>query len=359
MTETRRACFVALAISVSVVWAHDSPLSYPTPPNPFGDSSTPPPPSGGGDGDGDAGLEKLHLPPRAVASARVRRPPVLRRLVCLGALSAVCFASRPHEPSLLAAIEAHHTASGDLVSDFLRSEPVAFRNVGLASVGLHSDLVWLGLLGQWLPLLPTTIEAFRHWSPALRGPQLLLNFLVLGYVLTKLGGGGLHVSFGRVRRARIHTALTAAFSPDGLVPLLHAVVLALAALPALGGEVDRWRLVAIWAAAGLCSSVASVVWQAVFHRRAAPRSSVGGALMGVLALRAALLPETPVALGPLALPPVRALAVHLLLTFLCNGAAPEELFGLLGGSVFVAVAQLQMREVPSWDDIKTVIKSAL
>ena len=54
-----------------------------------------------------------------------------------------------------------------------------------------------------------------------------------------------------------------------------------------------------------------------------------------------------------------ALAVHLLLTFLCNGAAPEELFGLLGGSVFVAVAQLQMREVPSWDDIKTVIKSAL
>ena len=40
-------------------------------------------------------------------------------------------------------------------------------------------------------------------------------------------------------------------------------------------------------------------------------------------------------------------------------AAPEELFGLLGGSVFVAVAQLQMREVPSWDDIKTVIKSAL
>ena len=158
---TRRACFVALAISASVVWAHDSPLSYPTPPNPFGDSSAPPP-SGGGDGDGDAGLEKLHLPPRAVASARVRRPPVLRRLVCLGALSAVCFASRPHEPSLLAAIEAHHTASGDLVSDFLRSEPVAFRNVGLASVGLHSDLVWLGLLGQWLPLLPTTIEAFRH-----------------------------------------------------------------------------------------------------------------------------------------------------------------------------------------------------
>ena len=115
-------------------------------------------------------------------------------------------------------------------------------DVGLASVGLHSDLVWLGLLGQWLPLLPTTIEAFRHWSPALRGPQLLLNFLVLGYVLTKLGGGGLHVSFGRVRRARIHTALTAAFSPDGLVPLLHAVVLALAALPALGGEVDRWHL---------------------------------------------------------------------------------------------------------------------
>ena len=49
---------------------------------------------------------------------------------------------------------------------------------------------------------------------------------------------------------------------------------------------------------------------------------------------------------------MRALAVHLLLTFLCNGAAPEELFDLLGGSVFVAVAQLQMREMPSWDDIK-------
>ena len=53
-------------------------------------------------------------------------------------------------------------------------------------------------------------------------------------MLTKLGGGGLHVSFGRVRRARIHTALTAAFSPDGLVPLLHAVVLALAGL--------QWRV---------------------------------------------------------------------------------------------------------------------
>jgi len=63
--------------------------------------------------------------------------------------------------------------------------------------------------------------------------------------------------------------------------------------------------------------------------------------MGLLALRASLLPLTPIALGHVELPVGRMLLVHLLLECLSNPSprprGAERLAGLLGGAALVAL----------------------
>merc|ERR1719310_1140538 len=113
-------------------------LAYPTPPNPFAQPAQPAQPE----------------TTRASRSRRLR--PRLQPLLCLGVLSLAGAVTRPHEPSLLAAIDAYHEASGDM------SSPWILRDCGVACVAHHNELIWLGLLGRWLPLLPTNLQAARE-----------------------------------------------------------------------------------------------------------------------------------------------------------------------------------------------------
>ena len=133
-------------------YAADS-LSYPAPPNPFA-QKPPEPPS----------LE----PERPVVSSRRRLRPRWQPVVCLGLLSCLGAATKPHEPSLLAAIDAYHGAGVGMAS------PVALRDCGIACVAHHSELVWLGWLGRWLPFLPMSLPAARELLSAAEADQLLL-----------------------------------------------------------------------------------------------------------------------------------------------------------------------------------------
>ena len=140
-------------------------LSYPAPPNPFA-QRPPEPPS----------LE----PERPVVSSRRRLRPRWQPVVCLGLLSCLGAATKPHEPSLLAAIDAYHGAGAGMAS------PVALRDCGLACVAHHSELIWLGWLGRWLPFLPMSLPAARELLSAAEADQLLLWALLGGYLLRKL-----------------------------------------------------------------------------------------------------------------------------------------------------------------------------
>ena len=292
-------------------------------------------------------MQQLPSMPQRVGSPPKRSALSVRPVLCFAGLAAACAFTRPREQMLLTVIDAHHDAFSTLDAS-LRSAPPELFDCGLACVGLHSDLVWLGLLGQWLPLLPMSGDAVTAWLDVVGAPQILLLVLTAGYLLRKLfGEGHLSACFDRtLRKARLHTLATASVCPTGLVHWLHA---ACALFACASGDFDetlgRKTILLLYAAAGACSALAAVVTQMIFGRRSIPRSSVSGATMGLILLRAAAMPETPVDLGAISLPPLRVALLHLGLDALSNnsGYGIEKLLALVGAAVLVAAVQPQLR----------------
>ena len=162
----RSACVLALLVWAPGETSAADSLSYPAPPNPFA-QKPPEPPS--------------PEPERPVVTSRRRRlRPRWQPVVCLGLLSCLGAATKPHEPSLLAAIDAYHGAGVGMAS------PVALRDCGVACIAHHSELVWLGWLGRWLPFLPMSLPAARELLSAAEADQLLMWALLAGYFLRKL-----------------------------------------------------------------------------------------------------------------------------------------------------------------------------
>ena len=204
--------------------------------------------------------------------------------------------------------------------------------------------------------------------------------------------GHLSVSFDSfLRRKRVHSVVMSAFSPVGLVHWLHAVAALIAVSSGSFDEtLGRTRLLALYAGAGACSSIAAVLTQVVFGRRAQARSSVSGALMGLLLLRAAAMPDVsarhprhisapwsllhltaassispppprslaprplaqvPIDLGTATLPPLRVALIHIGLDAVSNALPPppavglEKLLPLLGAAGLVSAVQPQLREL--------------
>ena len=277
--QMRGATCATLILLASSAVATDT-LSYPTPPNPF---ATPKPPPGDAPLPHPPSLDELRpsLPPGAAPKAKAKRHwrPRWQPVLCLAALSAVCVQTRPGEASLLTAIDEYHQEAGSLIDSSLRGMETGFREMGVGSIAVHSELVWLGMLGMWLPLVPITKDAIAHWLPVASAHQLIVSALTVGYLLRKLLPRSLaealfSVSFSNIARLRLWTPLTAAFSPMGLVHWLHAVVVLLAVMPALGGSFSRNEQLLLYAGAGAASSLACVIMQLLFRRRAQPRSSV-------------------------------------------------------------------------------------
>ena len=99
---------------------------------------------------------------------------------------------------------------------------------------------------------------------------------------------------------------------------------------------------------------------------AQPKPSVSGAVMGLLVLRAALDPLTPVVVGRWEMPIARLLVLHLALDAGTNGAADglglSKLLDLLGGALMVtALLRPQpesLRELADWRVLLSYVKSA-
>jgi len=327
MAWTRYVLALLLCWSPGDASAADS-LSYPAPPNPFA-QKPPEPPS---------------LEPERPPAGRLRRrlQPRWQPVVCLGLLSLAGAATKPHEPSLLAAIDAYHGmhAGGNMAS------PVSLRDCGIACIAHHGELVWLGWLGRWLPFLPTSVPAARELLSAAGADQLLLWALLGGYLLRKLlparlGDAHLSKSFRNVlRQGRLWVLLTASFCPSGLVHWVHASAMLLLTVQGLEDQFGRLQLVGLYAAAGLCAASLSLLAQLAFRRTAEPRPSVSGAVMGLLVLRLALDPAAAVVVGRWQLPVARLLLLHLLLdagsNAAANGLGLSKLVDLLGGALMVA-----------------------
>ena len=345
-----------------------SDLNYPTPPNPFGapptqgastiptkpvvppppseprhpaaaatadtGATTPPSPDEGGllGGFEPARHETAELPtptpstddtPLNQPSSNIGiAPPTHRRrnwfrpAACLAILSSACVVTRPQEASLVAALDEHRQEWAQLIDPLLADKPIEMLNLGLASAAVHGDLVWLGLLGRWLPLLPSSADAMPLWTACVGAPQILLLTLTCAYLLRKLvpGLAERHLSTcfrSLVRQGRVYTSVSAAATPTGLVHWLHAVVMLVLAATELEAVVGgRRQLVGWWFACGAASALSVVVTQLLFGRRAQSRSVVSGAVMGLLLLRTAADPTQPIAIGSLALPPLRLVLMH-------------------------------------------------
>ncbi|KAL1530565.1 hypothetical protein AB1Y20_001466 [Prymnesium parvum] len=357
-------------VCISACSASDSPLHYPAPPNPFATPKPPPsdpglplPPPGRGD-------LLPSMPPPAAAKQPRRSPFRLRwqPVVCMGLLSAVCVKTRPHEPLLLATLDAYHQQAAGVIDDSLSREIAKVHNVGLASVAVHSELVWLGILGAWLPLIPITQDAIAHWLPAANAPQLIISALTLGYLLRKLlprsiAEGHLSVSFSNLAQLRIWTLVTAALSPVGLVHLFHSVVVLLVVMPSLSASLSRPEQLLLYLAAGLASSLSVSLGGVLLRRRSQPRVSVSAAVMGVVLMSAAVAPDEPVVIGEWGIPVLRAAVIHVLLDAFSNtGGSVEKLFGMLGAAVLVAVKRPQLRDLlqsGSWEGVLNYIKAAI
>ena len=162
----------------------------------------------------------------------------LRSSLCLAGLLAACHYTRPREASLVAALDSYHQEWGHLLSggaEMLGESAPELIDAGWACLATHGDLIWLGVLGRWLPLVPLSSDALGAWAAAAGAPQLLLLALTLGYVLGKVAASQLAVSFDAIfRRARLHTLATSALFPVGLVHWLHALCVVVVGTDGLG-----------------------------------------------------------------------------------------------------------------------------
>jgi len=234
------------------------------------------------------------------------------------------------------------------------------------------------LLGRWLPMLPASLEAVTPWVASAGAAQILICALSAFYLIRKVlpwrvSNAHLSVSVENVRRGHLHTMVTASLSPVGLVHWLHACLAILVCTAGLEGTVSRWQLVLLFLASGGASSVACILTQAMFGRRQQSRSSVCGAVMGLLLLRAAADPQEPLAIGHTSVRPVRAALMHLVLDVMSNSLPPpsplgiEKLFALLGASIFVACIRPTLREAiagvvrdgSSWNEVLSQLRAAL
>ena len=304
--------------------------------------------------------------PRAIPTAAAGdRPAVhskggfkLRPTLCLGALAAACVVTRPREPALIAALDAHHEQWGYLLDPALREAPVEMIECGIGCVSVHSELVWLGLLGQWLPLLPAAPHAISAWAAAVGAPQMLILGLTAFYLLRKLlprsaVSSLLSVSCeGLLRKRRLHTLATASISPVGLAHWAHALCAIVAVSPGLEEAVgSRGRTVGLFLGAGAASAVSCALTQLLFGRRQQPRSSVSGAVLGLLLLRAAEMPSEPLEIGAYAVKPLRAVLYHVVLDWFSNSLPSpprplgiEKLLSMLGAALLIAAVDPAMRE---------------
>ena len=393
-----------------------SDLPYPTPPNPFAavgtpssqpppplgtalpDPQIPPPPAqlpsapadlptapanlgafGGGDslslgGDGDkldaAGVPVPETPTPAATASPATAPIVppkrrggfrLRPALCLAGLAAACHYTRPREALLISALDAHQQELGHALmggADMLledRGVPELI-DAGLATLAPHGELLWLGLLGRWMPLLPLSAEGLNAWMQVVDAPVVLLLALTLGCPLGMLLGSHCSVSLhGLFRRGRVHTLLTSALSPVGLAHWLHAACVVVVASDGLGEALGgRQALLGWWLACGAASALSVSLSQAVLGRRSQPRSTVSGAAMGLLLMRAACLgAEEPLTAGHVSLPPLRAVLLHFVLDAASNALPPpgaiglEKLLAYLGPALLVVAARPQARELVS------------
>lgn len=254
---------LARALLALLLWQAPSSSSaadlYPAPPNPFAQ----PPPGGG-----TAKPPPPDAPPVPLSRQRKRRGPRWQPVVCLGLLCAAGATTRPHEPSLLAAIDAYGGAAADMASQ------VTLRDCGIACVAHHNQLVWLGWLGRWLPFLATSMPVASELFALADAEQLLLWALLGGYLLrkvlpTRAGNAHLSKSFRNVlRQGRVWALVTASFCPSGLVHWVHASTMLLLVVQGLGEQYGRWQLVGLYAAAGLCASLFSLLGQLIFRRSA-------------------------------------------------------------------------------------------
>ena len=249
----------------------------------------------------------------------------LRPTLCLAALSAACVLTRPGESSLVVALDQHQQAWPELVDAALRDELPVLRPFGLGNLATHGDLVWLGMLGRWLPLLPMSAETVGVWQASIGSAQVLLLSLVAGYLLQKAAPSLMSTSAAALGRGRLHTLLSAPMAPVGLTHLLHVLLIVLVACDealetALGG---RAQLLGWWLASGAASGVMVALSQLLTRRRIQPRSTASGAAMGLLLLRAAALPGQAVEVGTLSLPPLRCLLIHLVRPPTSSAAHPS------------------------------------
>lgn len=282
----------------------------------------------------------------------------LRPTLCLGALAAACVMTRPREAALVTALDSYHDQWGFALDPSLREAAVEVLDGGIGCVSVHSELVWLGLLGQWLPLLPAAPHAISQWADAVGAPQIVILLLSGFYLLRKLlprvaVTSLLSVSCeGLLRKARLHTLATASISPVGLVHWAHAVCVLVAVSPGLEEAVgSRTRLLGLFFAAGGASAVGCALTQLLFGRRAQPRSTVSGGVLGWILLRAAALPTESIEIGGHSIKPLRAIAYHLVLDVMSNALPSpprplgiEKLLSLAGAALLIAAVEPAMRE---------------
>ena len=123
-------------------------------------------------------------------------------------------------------------------------------------------------------------------AAAASAPQVVVSALTVGYALRKLlprsaAEAHLSTSFhNALKRGRLHTLVTAAFSPVGLVHWLHAVLAVLAIAPDMAPEYGRKGLLGLYVAAGAAASLGSVLGGVLARRRSVARPSVSARRSG-------------------------------------------------------------------------------
>ena len=193
----------------------------------------------------------------------------LKPTLCLGAIAAACVMTRPAEAALVTALDAHHEQWQHVLDPALRSEPVELLEIGLGRLSMHSELIWLGVLGQWLPVLPSSMGGLNHFIASAGAPSLLVLSLTFFYLVRKLiGSSQLSVSFeGLLQKGKLHTLLTSSFSPVGLAHWAHALAVIILVAPGLEEHYGRKALIGLYAAAGAASASrvradADALWEA-------------------------------------------------------------------------------------------------